>query len=299
MKSIFGVVTGCAFLLLASPAFADCTTAAASQEIKSCLAQDLRNSDARINAVYKLLMASRDSADKIALRNEQRAWLKKRDTVCSLDNRESDREKWLQAILASDAKAMCVTRYTFSRVTALNDQLPQGGAGQPLPAAPQAPRLDQDPSTAAPRNMAYHDEGYMLASTITQTKGKWYFELSVDSGKIAQLGDVLLEIGYTGPHDGVETSLRIRRTETASRAINVGYAIDLDNGETYSREDGDWQATPGSNAGLQIKLGVPYRVSLESNSPLGALLQRGLIKVNLGERPFAYALPDGYRPFAQ
>jgi hypothetical protein len=48
-----------------------------------------------------------------------------------------------------------------------------------------------------------------------------------------------------------------------------------------------------------VKLGVPYHVYLESSSPLGTFLQRGLIKVNLGERPFAYALPDGYRPFAQ
>jgi uncharacterized protein YecT (DUF1311 family) len=300
MKPSFRILTGCTFILMASPAFANCATATAPEEIKSCLAQDLRDSDARINAAYKLLMASRDAAGQTALRNEQRAWLKKRDATCSLDNKESDREKWLQAILASDAKTMCVTRYTFARVTALNDQLPRGGAAQPMPAAPQAPRFDQDVSAPAPRNMAYRDEGYMLASTVAQAKGKWYFELSIDRGQIAQLGDVLLETGYHNPEGhGVILPLRVHRTETGKGSVNVGFAIDLDNGAAYVRADGNWRDAPGSNTGLQVKLGVPYHIFLESSSPLGAFLQRGLIKVNLGERPFAYALPDGYRPFAQ
>ncbi|HEX4635935.1 MAG TPA: lysozyme inhibitor LprI family protein, partial [Rhizomicrobium sp.] len=252
MKPIFKTLSSCIFLFIAGPAFANCATATAPEEIKSCLAQDLRDSDARINAAYKLLMASHDAAGQTLLRNEQRAWLKKRDATCSLDNKETDREKWLQTILASDAKTMCVTRYTFARVTALNDLLPRGGAAQPMPAAPQAPRFELDLSAAAPRNMAYHDEGYMIASTVAQAKGKWYFELSIDRGQIAQLGDVLLETGYHNPEGhGVVLPLRIHRTETGKGSANVGFAIDLDNGGAYARADGNWREAPGSNTGLQ------------------------------------------------
>jgi len=300
MKHASKILATCAFLFMAGPAFADCGTVTASDEIKSCLAQDLRDSDARINATYKLLMASRDAAAQIALRNEQRAWLKKRDAMCSLDNKEPDREKWLQAILASDAKTMCVTRYTFARVTALNDQLPKGNPAQPLPAAPQAPRLDQSASTAAPGGMAFHDDGYDLASTTGQTKGKWYYELSLDAGQIAQLGDLLLQVGYHSPQaPGVVLSLRIHRTEASKGPVVLGFGLDLDNGSAYSRVNGNWRQAPGSNTGLPVKLGTPYFATLTSCSALGTLLERGLIKVNLGEKPFAYALPDGYRPFAQ
>lgn len=297
MKSFLGLLAGGTFLLIAGPALADCANATASAEIKSCLAQDLRDSDARINASYKLLMASRDEAGKTALRNEQRAWLKQRDTMCSLDNKISDREKWLQAIMASDAKTLCVTRYTFARVTALNSQLPK--SAEPLPPAPQAPRLDQDPSAAAPKNTVYKDDGYTLTSAASQTKGKWYFELSIDRGQIARLGDVLLESGYQGPQGGIIYSISVRHTDTGKAPVNVGIAIDLDNGAAYTRWNGNWGEQPGSNAGISVKLGLPYSAWLASSSPLGSFVQRGLIKVNLGEHPFVYTLPDGYRPFTQ
>lgn len=296
MKSFLKLLAGCTFLLLAGPAFADCSTATAREDVKSCLAQDLRDSDARINAVYKLLMTSRDDAGKTTLRNEQRAWLKLRDTMCSLDNKESDREKWLQAIMASDAKTLCVTRYTFARVAALNGQLSGSAAAQPLPGAPQAPRLGQSPA-AAPPNTVFGDDGYLLESTVTRTKGKWYFELAIDRGQIAQLGDILLETGFHSPQEGVVQSVRIHHTDTAKGSVNIGFAIDLDNGGAYVRMNGTWLEVPGSNAGLEVKLGAPYHPWLAGSSPLGTLLQRGLIKVNLGDHPFAYALPDGYRPF--
>jgi len=300
MKPSFMVLAGCTFVSMATPAFANCATATAPEEIKSCLAQDLRDSDARINATYKLLMASRDAAGQLQLRNEQRAWLKQRDSMCSLNNKEADREKWLQAIIASDAKTLCVTRYTFARVRALNDQLPKTASAQPMPAAPQAPRLDQGVATAAPRNMSYRDDGYLLVSTNALTKGKWYFEISVDRDQIAQLGDILLETGFHSPGEhGVVLSIRVRHTDTGKGPVNVGFAIDLDNGAAYSRLDGNWRDAPGSNRGLQVKLGVPYFAWLASSSRLGAFVQRGLIKVNLGDRPFVYTLPDGYRPFAQ
>ena len=124
-----------------APAWAGCGAEASEAEQAACLAQDLRDSDKRINAVYKALMGNLDEAGQKTLRDEQRAWLKPRDKACALDTKESDREKWLQGILADQGRTLCVVRYTFSRVTELDTQLQAKAATPPadLPPAPSAP----------------------------------------------------------------------------------------------------------------------------------------------------------------
>jgi uncharacterized protein YecT (DUF1311 family) len=114
MKILIGAISATALLAFAGPAFADCGSGTSKDDVKACLSQELRDSDQRINAVYQSLMASREDAAKIALRNEQRAWLKQRDGACGLKSKEADREKWLQTILTDDARTVCVVRGTHS-----------------------------------------------------------------------------------------------------------------------------------------------------------------------------------------
>jgi uncharacterized protein YecT (DUF1311 family) len=299
MKPLLAALAVASLVSLSGTAFADCAASTKASDAKACLAQDLRNSDDRINAVYKLLMASRDDAAKIALRNEQRAWLKQRDSMCRLDNKETDREKWLQAILSDETKTLCVVRYTFARATALNDQLPKTTNAAALPDAPRAPKTAGDPAVgAAPPNTKFTDDGYMIVSTDTHLKGKWYFEVRFDRGRLAALGDYLFESGYHSADDhGVLKEIPIRHKAAGEPPFILGFAIDLDNGGSYARIDGNWDEVPGSNADIPTKLGTPYHMWLAGSSPLGHLLQLGLIKVNLGDQPFAYTMPDGYRPF--
>lgn len=293
-----------AFAMNAGVAWADCGTGGSDAEVRDCLAQDLKDSDRRINAVYKSLMASRDEAGKTALRDEQRAWLKTRDKTCALDNKEVDREKWLQAILADQQKTTCVVRYTFARVAQLNDLLPQSGAAASnLPPAPQPPKLETASAPApAAGAITFLDEGYQLHSNVGHARGKWYHELWIDRGHIAELGDVLLTSGIIDPGPipaGVVHLTNIRRAHTDAGPVVIGMAVDLDNGATYSRTDGLWAVPPGSNGGTEVKLNHTYVGFLEGSSPVSELVRRGLIKINLGERPFDYALPDGYRPFGE
>jgi uncharacterized protein YecT (DUF1311 family) len=300
----FGWLLAATAVFAAGAASAECGSGGSDTEVQACLAQDLRDSDQRINAIYKSLMASRDEAGKTALRDEQRAWLKQRDKACSLDNKEADREKWLQAILADQQKTSCVVRYTFVRVAQLDFMLQQSGAAPGnLPPAPQPPKLETAVAPApAAGAVTFLDEGYQLHSNVGHAHGKWYYELWIDRGHIAELGDVLLTSGIMDPGPtptGVVHLVNIRHTHADAGPVVIGMAVDLDNGATYSRTDGQWAVPPGSNGGTEVKLNHNYVGFLEGSSPVSELVRRGLIKINLGERPFDYSLPDGYRPFGE
>jgi len=296
MRMMRWMATGLA-VLAAAPALADCV---AGEDATACLAQDLRDSDKRINAVYQALMGGLDEAGKKSLRDEQRGWLKARDKECALDNKESDREKWLQAILADQGKTVCVVRYTFQRVAQLDAKL-KSQAKAPaaeLPPAPQAPAL-APVAAAAPvePSLAYRDDGYAIGSLASYTKGKWYFEVTVDRDGIASLGDVLLSVGLRSNEVSVGRMEGIRRAATGAGAVNLGVAADFDDGFVYIRINGAWQQQPGQVSPLQIKLGRPYWLSITGSSEVRALIDRGLIKIDLGHDPFRYAMPDGYCPW--
>jgi uncharacterized protein YecT (DUF1311 family) len=298
------LLAGLACLVLARPAWADCGADASSGEVQACLAQDLRDSDKRINAVYKLLMANLEDQQKLGLRDAQRAWLKSRDKACSLDNKESDRERWLQAIMADQGKTACVVRYTFDRVAQLNAMLKQtnAAAAPDIPAAPEPPQLNPiQPSAARAMSdaLTLQDDGYVVASRSVHERGKWYMEMQIDWGGIAALGDALLTPGITSAEGGVIRMVSIRRSHRAAPPLAIGLAVDLDNGFIYWRQSGMWREQPGSAGGAQVKLGRPYWLRVEGSTEMRELLRRGLVTVNLGDKPFQYAMPDGYRPFAE
>jgi uncharacterized protein YecT (DUF1311 family) len=298
------LLAGLACLVLARPAWADCGADASAGEVQQCLAQDLRDSDKRINAVYKLLMANLDDQQKLGLRDAQRAWLKSRVKACSLDNKESDRERWLQAIMADQAKTACVVRYTFDRVAQLNAMLAEAkpGALPDVPAAPEPPHLNPIQASAARAiadGLTLQDEGYVVASRSVHDRGKWYLEMQIDRAGIAALGDTLLTPGVATAGIGVAQMVSIRRSHTGAPPLAIGLAVDLDNGFVYWRQTGMWAGQPGSVDGAQLKLGRPYWLRVEGSTEMRELLRRGLVTVNLGDKPFQYAMPDGYRPFAE
>jgi uncharacterized protein YecT (DUF1311 family) len=302
MRYLTGAVA-CGLILVAGGARAECGNGTSDADVKACLSQELRDSDQRINAVYKAIMAARDEAGKTTLRDQQRAWLKSRDKACNLDNKESDREKWLQAILTDRSKTVCVVRYTFARVGELNDMLTQAGGTPPgdLPPAPEAPKFADDSGGAA-AGFSVVDEGYQLHTNATHQRGKWYYEMRIDNGGIAKLGDVLLTAGFEGTEDqggGVVQMFNIRHTHTDAPATVIGWAIDLDNGLVNIRYNGTWDVQPGAAGSSEVKLNRAYGGYLEGSSPLTALIKRNLLTINLGEKPFAYAIPDGYKPFSE
>jgi hypothetical protein len=169
----------------------------------------------------------------------------------------------------------------------------------------QAPKFAEEP---APRpiptwnRFIYYDDSYQLRSNVSHNGGKWYYEMQIDGGRIALLGDVLLTAGYiavTPEQGGVVHSINIRHTRSDLPVMSIGFAIDLDNGLVNIRYDGVWKEPPGSAGSTDVKLNRAYQTYVEGSSALDSLIRRELVSINLGEKPFEYAIPDGYRPFSR
>ena len=76
-----------------------------------CAQAELNRQDARLNKAYQALMAQfgADQPKKIQLRDDERAWLKKRDYGCKIDGNTIDNG--------------CLMQKTASRADALEHQL--------------------------------------------------------------------------------------------------------------------------------------------------------------------------------
>lgn len=62
----------------------DCNNAMNTVEMRYCASQDYEREDARLNEVYKRLMAEMDKQGKDYLRDAQRAWIPFRDKNCAV-----------------------------------------------------------------------------------------------------------------------------------------------------------------------------------------------------------------------
>lgn len=60
----------------------DCNPNGNQQEMNECAARDFRAADATLNIRYGEVMKTLSPQMRVALRNEQRAWLKGRDPAC-------------------------------------------------------------------------------------------------------------------------------------------------------------------------------------------------------------------------
>ncbi|TWB65817.1 uncharacterized protein YecT (DUF1311 family) [Nitrospirillum amazonense] len=258
---------------------ANCDQPASEEEQVQCLGADLRRTDAEINRVYGEVRSKLDDAGKLALRNEQRAWLKRRDETCGLDNKESDREKWLQAILANRAKTVCVVRFTNER----SDQLAAEQAGKaPAPEAKAA---------------ASSGDLYEIWGKPPVSAGKWYIEATIDMGAVAKRAETALFFGAESQEGSYGPLIQLRHNRSGEPKHVLGLAVDLDGGWLYARVDGAWgKSAPGQTGGLQIPSRLPTVLGLTSSVSMTDMIKDGLISLNFGERPFVYAVPDGYKP---
>lgn len=271
--------------LTSRPALAlDCDNPQTSADVSACLEQELRDSDQTINATYQELRGKLDDATKLKLRDDQRAWLKQRDRACALDSKESDRERWMRTILADPKKTVCVVRFTRARVAQLEDMLASASV---------------DEEGEGEDDLA-DNARYEIISPNTHSTGKWYFEVRMDRGAIAKQAETALWIGVASESGGgLGNLINIRKTSARASPLVYGVAVDLAQGKVYSRQNGTWADAPGSSGGLDIKLGRPYSAEVTSSAEMGAMLDGELIVANFGDAPFAYSLPDGYRPFSQ
>ena len=269
-------------LAAASPS-AGCETTATDAQRSGCLLREVEAADRQINATYAALRAKLDSAGRLDLRDAQRAWIRRRDQVCRLDNSQGDRAAWLASLARDYAKTVCVVRFTGARARELDARLAEPYAAP----APSPAKASESPSA----------DVYELATPTPRVTGKWYFETAVDVGDLARASEQALFIGVRTDTQSTGTLLAIRKRDVARDAVNIGVAIDLDEGKLYIRENGVWRGGgPGSSGGQDLKLGRAYRGWVSSSAALGRALEARALAANFGQTAFAYSLPDGYRP---
>jgi uncharacterized protein YecT (DUF1311 family) len=99
------------------PGFDACMDASEGVTVKmnSCLAKEFDYQDKRLNTAYQALRKSMSDKDRLALRDEERAWIKARDTECA-----PDKDGGTAALLVSSD---CALTQTAQRATELEDQL--------------------------------------------------------------------------------------------------------------------------------------------------------------------------------
>lgn len=273
---------------------ADCDNPKSNDEIAQCIGQDLRDSDAKINSSYKELMGKLNESEKANLRQTQRAWIKDRDAICKLDTKETNREKWYQALLQDYVKTICVTRYTRQRTSELTAMLtklsPQreSANAQPNPLPPALP--PKSPSA---------DLAFDKKTATIHTNGKWYFELMVNYAEAVNIEPFVLTVGVRNA-EGMSGILdNIRRRDAGKDIMRYGFAVDLDNGKLYISRNGAWtQGAPDSNTGFDLKLGRNYYAAfMISADEVTPYLERKALVPNFGDSPMTYAIPAGYSPW--
>lgn len=60
------------------------------QQMNACAVRDFRAADAALNIRYREVMAELPTAPRVALRKEQRDWLRRRDPACKAEARASE-----------------------------------------------------------------------------------------------------------------------------------------------------------------------------------------------------------------
>lgn len=266
----------------------ECDRPQTSEAVVSCLGNELRQSDVKINDIYQQLTERLDRTGRKKLRDEQRAWLKERDEVCILVRHISNREQWLRDVLTDYRKTVCVTRYTQYRAVELEKMLSNPKAASLVP--PQTP-----PKTEQSK--------YQITSPMVRNQGHWYFDVTIYARDIALLGFNALWLGCWEGETNTSTGMivYVRDEKGAPGKVIYGFALDLDAGRLYISMNGAWQnGEPGSGRGIPTKVGGEYRCGVESTVPIAPLIEHGLMAVNYGiPHSFPYRIPSGFLSFDQ
>ncbi|MCG6553063.1 MAG: lysozyme inhibitor LprI family protein [Candidatus Magnetominusculus sp. LBB02] len=284
-----------AALIPSAYAMADCDNPISDAERDACLASELIQSDKDINQKYQEIMSRLTQDEKTKLRNTQRQWLKDRDATCIINTKESDRKKWMAYILKDYKRTVCVVRFTNRRVNELN-AMKQSLNSSDKPDSNTKP----DSKTKEEAAAANDSDLYDIHSKAVHNTGKWYFEVKIDMRAIADMAESVMFIGVATPETNTGWMPYMRKKMQSLAVTNYGIGADLDNGKVYLRINGSWQGgTPGSSQGLDIKTGRNATAIITSSVAMGDFINNKLININLGSKPFEYALPDGYKPFEE
>jgi uncharacterized protein YecT (DUF1311 family) len=300
MQTFFRTLALLILYLCTAHSHAECSSTSSKEVLQSCLAQDLWDSDLRINTIYNVLIENLNEIERNNLRNEQLNWFKNRSKACALSSRESNRGKWLLGILANEDQALCVIQHTFSRVVQMELLLKQKFPTQIInaPPAPQAPVFSSSSSTiknTLPTELTYDEENYRISSTKEHPSGSWYYEIWIDRAKIAQLGSILISPGIASAKSIASPLINIRQNYIEPTPLIVGIAINLNQRNIQFHYNGVWQTPIDLSNEPGFTKNNAYKLAVQTTCPINELIERNLIKINLGENSFAFPPSSEYQ----
>ena len=257
----------------------NCNPSSSQTDIAKCVGNDLYDADVKLNLSYQSLMNGLDTAGQVRLKKEQLDWIKERNQVCNLTADDTRSDNWHQELIKNYKKTLCVTRYSKVRTTELEN-------------------FAQNQRTKSVA-LAHSQQEYQITSKELRESGLYYFEVKVAQREIARLGSVVIWVGCgeSKSNTSAGATLRIRPGANSGDKL-IGVALDLDQGKFYHSEDGVWDGSePGSSKGIDVKLGRPYTCGIDSSELVKPLVEKRMLDVNFGERPFIFHPPETYIPY--
>ena len=227
--------------------------------------------DAELNAAYRAATQGAAGDTLAELQSAQRKWVQARNELCGLTTREAAAGDWPASLRG--AQADCVLRVTQIRVRALR----------------------QHRAVASPKGFSDQDTMQPIQEytfPIGKTTGKWYAEIEVNRDVLERKGERRLLFGVDNV-DGFYTLGGDSRLKPAGPTEVFALAVDLDSHVLYWHSSVD----PPSK-GVPLAEGTkPYALKVKSELELEFLMSRGQVRINHGQRPFRFRVPDGYQPW--
>ena len=268
-------------------------------------AESLREQDDLFNRYYQAISEGVSKRDKGPWRQAQRGWLKTRNEKCKLDVNARTREDWFKGIEGDPEKLTCVMRLTQERIAELESRYGNRGVLN---------ARKFEPTPAPDWEKEGDGESVQKYSSPSVSKGKYYFEVSLNEAAVVPGRELSVLIGILGlpPVQQSDPAVAAQGghnyftflTSNAPLSVDatgyevIGVAADLDTARMFMHDNGKWlNGEPGTAGGGELERDLLYRAQVSSNIMLAPMIERGLLKINFGSEPFRYPLPTGYRPF--
>lgn len=258
----------------------------------TCLAQDVRSVDARMDKLYHALLDKSPAQAKSRVEASQQAFIDERDSACRIDSRAISRAQWFAKMQTSYNGVLCEMRYTHARTGQLRKLLAALGQAS-----------QQQALGAARLKFRLVNEDYQLISPDMHRHGRWYLEIKVNGAALADLhgaDSAAFRMACGNPLEHKGKAWLAYTTSHASHGPAVyRLALDLERGRIYFGHGGKWlNGTPRvSGSDALYRKGMGSTCSVITTERIADLLASGALDVNFGQHPFAYAPPKSFKPF--
>lgn len=264
----------------------------------ACLSQDLHTEIAELTQQYQSLMQLLPESAQKLLKENQQAWIKKRDSACLLDSRKLGQDAWLGKLERSDDLMLCAMKYVRNRSGQLDQWASDVKTGD-IGSVSKQMSLTASDWALHPND---HDAEYQMLTKNSHKRGLWYLEATINGDAISKLTgkkSTALEIMCVDPAQKKGNGwLAYSGESDFHESTVIGIALDLNRGKIYVGQNGAWlNGMPGKSGGGDVLLGGDFVCGIHSMLPIEDLVNKDIININFGENHFVYDAPKGYQPF--